>query len=193
MAVSKMKWAGGWVDTLEQDWDEDDSGGYQTYEGPRPPKGVYMVKVRMETAESSNGNDQVIVHMTVHGGFKPEHRRYDGYYFRDYITFTDKTGFKTRPFLKALGVTAREFHSQTGIDEDSIIKQIGKKKFTDDFMLVVNIRPDTKGNPDYEQVRYLRSATAEDAKGGGAPAGAKDQHDDPLTNDDNDEALPTPF
>jgi hypothetical protein len=192
MAVSKVKWGGDWVDSLEQDWDEDDSGGYPTYEGPRPPKGVYLAKVRMEVGKSANDNDQVIVHFNLVGAYKPEHRKYDGYYWRDYITFTPKTGFRTRPFLKVLGVTAREFHTQTGADENGTIRQIGKKKFTEEFYLVVNIRPDTKNNPDYEQTRYLRQATAAEAQGK-APAEDGGAHDDPLTNDDNDDALPTPF
>jgi hypothetical protein len=193
MAVSKVKWGGDWVDALEGEWDEDESGGYETYEGPRPPKGVYMVKVRMEQAESTNGNDQVIVHCNVSGAFKPEHRKYDGYYFRDYLTFTPKTGFRTRPFLKVLGVTPREFVGQTGVDENGTIRQIGKKKFTDEFFLVVSIRPDSKNNPDYEQVRYLRAATPEDVKGSSA-GGSNDDTDagDALPEADED-ALPTPF
>jgi hypothetical protein len=192
MAISKVKWGGDWVDSLEQDWDEEDSSGYETYEGPRPPKGVYLAKFRMEQAKSSNDNDQVIVHFTLVGSFKPEHRRFDGYYWRDYITFTEKTGFRTRPFLKVLGTNPREFRTQTGIDENGIIRQIGKKKFTDESLIVVSIRPDAKNNADYEQTRYIRMATAEDA-GGKASDDGSDLHDDPLTNGDDDEALPTPF
>lgn len=189
MPVSKVKWGGDWVESLEQD-DDGDEGGYEPYEGPRPPKGVYLAKVRMQTGTSSNGNDQVIVHFNLVGAFKPEHRKFDGYYWRDYITFTPKTGFRTRPFLKALGVTPREFHTQTGADENETIRQIGRKKFSDDFHMVVSIRPDTKNNPDYEQVRYLRTANAEDL--GGKPATGTNDADDALPQAEED-ALPTPF
>lgn len=194
MPVSKVKWGGDWVDALEQD---DDEGGqeYAPYEGPRPPKGVYLAKVRMQTGESSNGNDQVLVHFNLVGEFKAEHRKFDGYYWRDYVTFTPKTGFRTRPFLKALGVTPREFHTQTGADENNNIRQIGKKKFTEDFMMVVMIRPDTKNNPEYEETRYIRTANAEDLKALKGGGGSKDTNggaDDALPEADDD-ALPTPF
>lgn len=191
MAVSKVKWGGDWLEGLENE--EDDAGsGYEAYEGPRPPKGVYLAKFRMEQSESKSGNDQVIVHFTLVGAWKPEHRRFDGYYWRDYLTFTPKTGFRTRPFLKAIGVTPREFVSQTGADDNGIIKQIGKKKFTDESLLVVSIRPDAKNNPEYEQTRYLRTPDAAEVKGGGREAenpGDADAGD--LGSDD--EALPTPF
>lgn len=188
MPVSKVKWGGDWVDSLEQD-DDDTGEGYAPYEGPRAPKGVYLAKVRMVPGQSKNENDQVIVHFNLVGAFKPEHRRFDGYYWRDYITFTPKTGFKTRPFLKALGVTPREFHTQTGVDDNGNIRQIGKRKFGEEFMMVVMIRPDTKNNPDYEETRYIRTATPEDLKGAGQATDSGDV--DPV--DEDEDALPTPF
>jgi hypothetical protein len=189
MPVSKVKWGGDWLDALENESD-DEGAGYEPYEGPRPPKGVYLAKVRMQQSESSNGNDQVIVHFNLVGSWKPEHRRFDGYYWRDYLTFTEKTGFRTRPFLKALGVTPREFASQTGADENGTIRQIGKKKFTEEFYLVVGIRPDTKNNADYEQTRYLRTPSADELKGGAPADTSADALPEPAEDQD---ALPTPF
>lgn len=183
MALSKVKWGGEDILAgIEAEWDDDGDSDYAPYEGPRPPRGVYTWQVRMNKAESNNGNPQIIVHMTLVPRL-PEHKRFEGYYCRDYLTFTPKTGFRTAPFLKVLGVTARQFWDSTGVDQDGVIKQIGKKKFGDDLLLVCGIRPDTKGNPDYEQVRYIRQATDDLPSGG----------DDELVDEDAGSKKPTPF
>ncbi len=160
MALSKVTWGGqelmqGINDGLEENWEGDGGEQYEAYTGPRPTRGNYPFKVRFEKAESSNGNPQVIVHMVL-DPINPEHQKYAGYYCRDYLTFTPKTGFRTAPWLKCIGVTPREFLSQTGADENGIIKKIGKRTFDENTKMLCSIRPDTKNNPDYESVRYLR-------------------------------------
>jgi hypothetical protein len=180
----KFKW-GTLQEAAEIDgWEPDEDGPqFKTYDGPRPPKGVYRFKItRMEGGTSSGGFRQMIVHLELDGSWKPEHAKFDGYYMRDYVIVKGDTGFRVKPLLDALGVTAKQMYNNTiAVDNPNdentkLIQKIGAVSIPDS-LVIGNIWPD-KNKPQYDRIKYLRGAS-DDADGSGDDGGDDSGDADP--------------
>jgi hypothetical protein len=164
----KMKW-GSAEEAKEIDaWEPDpDRQGYQEYTGPRPPKGMYRWRLdRLQASMSSGGFRQLIVHLVLDPHL-PEHEKYRGKYMRDYIIVKNDTGFRVKPFLDVLGVTASQLYNQTDVTKEegsdpptAIVNRIAKV-VPAGTLLYGRIWPD-RNKPEYDRIEYVKRAEAGD-------------------------------
>lgn len=177
--MPKVKWGGESLASALDEYEEDESRQYKTYDGPKPPKGVYNWKItRMEKTESSGGFPQLIVHLEL----DPRHaeqKKYAGYYMRDYIIVkTDgSTAFRVKPLLEALGVSGKQFVTATVVDAEGHVQKIGPVTIPG-RVVGGNIWPQ-KDKPEYFNIKYL-------------PAKLADEKDD-SEDDDADDTDDMPF
>lgn len=161
-----------WESISEQDIDEAQTN--QAYAGKVPPAGVYRFELRvLKTGESGEGNPKLVIGCFLDGSWRPEHKKYDGCPMWDHLAVIQSQNFKVRAFCDALGVTSKQFMTQTMTDEDDNILKIGTLKIKDEGLLIYAAVQKTN-DPDYgEQIRPARG-------GGYMPA--------PEDDDDSDEA-----
>lgn len=182
---------------LESALDDYEGSEFKTYEGERPRKGTYQFKlVKLEQTKSSGGWPQLIAHWELAPN-KLQHKEFKGYYMRDYIVVKPdgSTAFRVRPLLDALGVTAKQFRTATQANKTDKttnngevifeIFKIGPVKVPGNLVMCY-IKPDTKRNPDYEDIKYL-SASDEAEEPNDSDAGDDD------SNDDGDDGKKAPF
>jgi hypothetical protein len=115
----KVKWG---VSGKDVDQVEDDS--FEPYDGPTPPRGVYVGKIKtIKKAESSNGNDMIKLLIIIDGkaSGKP---KYDGAPIFDNVPVTEQTMFRVKQLMLGLGGTGKNFDA-TVIDEDDNITKFG--------------------------------------------------------------------
>lgn len=161
--MAKVAWGGADLESALNDW-EDDGNQYPEYAGERPPKGVYRWNVRVDKTVSSGGFNQLVVHMTL-DPHNAKTKPFKGYYCRSYIIVKEdgSTAFRVRPFLDAIGVTARQFRTATlskptdrTTPQGAVIEEITKigPVSIDGLKVMASIRPD-KRKPEYEDVKFL--------------------------------------
>lgn len=181
--MAKMNWGGKpLLDALEDE--SNDREGYEPYDGPQPPRGVYTFVVKyMRADESTNGHPQVRIGLEL-VPMKPEQKPYAGFFGTAFVTFlTDgSNAFALRPLLRALGVTPRQFMTATITEEDdrdnkNIVK-IGPKKIEPGkTRLRASIKPSR--NSEYVDFSFLSSnsdlPTQADDDNAGDEIGADDE------------------
>lgn len=161
--MAKVTWGGADLESALDDW-ENDGGDFPTYDGERPPKGVYEWDVRMEKTISSGGYNQLIVHLTL-APHNAKTKQYKGYYCRDYIIVKEdgSTAFRIRPLLDAMGVTAKQFRTATiskptdrTTPQGNPIEEITKigPVSVDGLKLRAFIKPDPR-KPEYERISWM--------------------------------------
>jgi hypothetical protein len=187
--MAKVTWGGAELESALSDYEADEQQ-YESYDGERPPKGLYRWNIRMEKTISSGGFNQLIVHLTL----DPHNSRtnqYKGYYCRDYIIVKEdgSTAFRVRPLLDAMGVTAKQFRQQTlsnptdrTTNNDQKIEEvvkIGPVKI-EGLQLMARIAPDKK-KPEYERVFWVGGADDADEaqEPGDSDAGDTDDDSEP--------------
>lgn len=113
----KVKWG---VTGREVDQVEDES--FEPYDGPTPPRGVYVGKIKtIKKAESSNGNDMVRLLIIIDGkaSGKP---KYDGAPIFDNVPVTEQTMFRVKQLMLGLGGSGKNFDATVIDDDDNIVK-----------------------------------------------------------------------
>ena len=147
--MAKVTWGGSDLEDALDGWEGND-GEFQTYEGERPPKGVYEWNARMEKTVSSGGFNQLIVHLTL-DPHNAKTKQYKGYYCRDYIIVKDdgSTAFRFRT-----GTISKPTDKTT--PNGNPIEEITKNGpvVIDGLKLRAFIKPDPK-RPEYERISYL--------------------------------------
>lgn len=160
--MAKVTWGGADLESALDEWEDD--GGYPQYAGDRPPKGVYRWDIRVEKTTSKNGFNQLVVHLVLNP-HKPDHQKYKGYHCMSYIIVKEdgSTAFRVRPFLDAIGVTARQFRTGTiskptdrTTSNGQPIEDITKigPVVMDGLKVMAAIKPQ-RDKPEYEDVSFL--------------------------------------
>lgn len=184
--MTLLKWGSAAEAEAIDAWEEDpDRQGYTEYTGPRPPKGMYRWKIdRLQATKSSGGHRQLIVHLVL-DPHTEDHEKYRGKYMRDYIIVKDDTGFRVKPFLDVLGVTAKLLLTKTDVTKDegsdpptATVNKIGTVRPAG-MLLFGRIWPDSQ-KPEYDRIAYVRAADAEDDAAGSDDAGSNDDGDPPF-------------
>lgn len=175
--MAKVKWGS----ISEQDIDQAEVS--QSYAGKIPPTGVYrFILRRLKTGESGEGNPKLIIMGILDGTWRPEHKKYDGCPFFDHLAVIQSQNFKVRALCDALGVTSKQFMTQTVEDEDNNVLKIGTLKIKDEELLIY-ISVTKTNDPEYgEQLKPARG-------GGYMPAPADDEDDageDDAVDDDDE-------
>lgn len=155
--MAKVSWGGADLEDALNEWEPNE---FQTYAGDRPPRGVYQFKLqKLEAATSTNGFPQLIAHWVLEPS-KPDHRKFKGYYMRDYIVVKEdgSTAFRVRPLLDALGVTVKQFRQNTVDDNEGNIIKMGPVRIPGNLVMCA-IKPDRR-NSDYEHITYLSDVEA---------------------------------
>lgn len=178
--MPKVNWG---VDAADIDNFDRDSQ-YAPYDGPIPPNGVYVFKVKVlkHTAGTREKNPQLRIGLTLvpRKGRKEESRMKD-YFIMAFLPVTDKTQFRYVPFLDAIGVSGREFQRGTITDEEGNVKKIGRWRNTGDVLIKAEIRDttDQNGNP-RKDIGWMGSIDAEE------PEEEDDDYTDDADEDDDD-------
>lgn len=180
--MPKVKWSSG-ISAADIDGAED-SAQFAPYDGPIPPNGVYGFKIKsMQLGKTSNGNPQLILGLELTDRGRPEHKRFNGFYLRDFIVVLPQTAFRIKPLLKALGVSAEDFTDRLVRDEENNVTTIGKVKPVGQTV-VVNLRANKGQKADQyprEVGTYLPAA---------ASSGSDGAEDGGSSGDDGDEDAP---
>lgn len=125
--MPKVKWA---IDSAEPD----DLEPFDVYDGPNPPRGVYNgVITRLQLKENSNGDD-MINGLFIMKTDDPEKKKYNGCAVWFNQNVTEQGAPYVKQFLKAVGLTWKEFVSRTvteSADRPTSITKIGNVKFND--------------------------------------------------------------
>ncbi len=126
--MPKMKWGSGvTADTINNAEEK----GITVYDGPLPPKGVYGWDVKfLKTGETSNKNPQLIIGLELNPRDREDHQAFKGFFVQDFIVVKDTTAWRLKPFLKALGVSAKDFLENTVTDEEGRVTKIGTLDLT---------------------------------------------------------------
>jgi hypothetical protein len=109
------------------DFDRDSQ--FKPYAGPIPPGNVvyaWRIKVLKNVAGDRKKHPQLRVGLELvpRQGFNES--KYAGYFVMDFIPIMSSTAFRYVPLLDALGVSGREFESNTINDKEGNIKKIGR-------------------------------------------------------------------
>lgn len=123
--------------------DYDRSSQYKPYDGPIPPNGVYVWRLKkLVSVAGVNGKyPQLRMGLELHPRTKAE-KAYEGYYVTNFAVVSPNAKFRYVPFLDAIGVSGREFENGTIADEEGNVKKIGKWRNTGD----VRIKGELKDN-----------------------------------------------
>jgi hypothetical protein len=163
--MPKVKWG---IDNAEPEELE----GFDVYDGPNPPRGVYVgVITRLQVKENSNGDDMLnglfIIKTT-----DPDKKKYNGcaIWFNQNITEQGKP--YVLQFLQSVGLTWSDFVSRTVTDtaeRPAKITKIGRVKFNDgeevECRALVRPKRSTPGYPggDPDIGSWLKPKDAEDS------------------------------
>lgn len=120
--MPKVNWGipAGTVD----DWDR--SSQYKPYDGPIPPKGVYLWLINrlIFVAPTDEKLPQLRIGLELQARTKEE-KRYHGYFLMLFRSIGERNAGFWVPFLDAIGVSEAEFRQRTIADQDGNIKKIG--------------------------------------------------------------------
>lgn len=127
------------------DWED----RFAPYDGPIPPNGVYEFRVKFAKFVAATGtkNPQLRAgfELVPRRGRKDE-KHFAGYFLPAYMTIMEEyPGFYT-PFLRAIGVSGKDFEDRTIIDAEGNIKSIGKWRNTGDTIVKAEIKDDVDQN-----------------------------------------------
>jgi hypothetical protein len=177
--VGKVKWGN---NDLADAIEEAQESEFDEYTGEQPPRGVYRFKItRLLNGTSKNGFPELVVFMRLDPD-RPAHKEFEGYTMIDFIIVKEdgSTGWRVKPFLRAIGVTPRQFVQNTIEDSEADpaddrfgggqpITKIGAVKFPGKLVYGA-IRPDPKSESGYWKIKYLAppdNAGSADAAGSG--------------------------
>lgn len=97
------------------------------YSGELPPPGTYRWTIEaMQKAESSNGNDKVVIRMSLDGDWQPNHKKYNGCPVWHHLALTKANAQQVRNFLDAIGGTSADLLNNTIVDENGYISKLGR-------------------------------------------------------------------
>jgi hypothetical protein len=174
--VPKVKWSSG-ISAADIDG-ADDSRNFSPYDGPTPPPGVYgFVVKQMELSKTSNGNPQIVLGLELTDRGRVEHKKFAGYYLRDFIVVLPQTAFRIKPLLKALRVSAEDFTDRLVRDEENNVITIGKVKPVGQTVVVnLAVNKGQKSDQYPRQVgTYLPAKAQEDTADSGSADSADDE------------------
>lgn len=101
--------------------------GRTRYSGPVPPGGTYRWTIQsLKQDTSSKGNDKVVVFMTLDGGWKPNHKTFDGAPVWHHLALTQSNAAFVRNFLEAIGATSKDLMTGSIVDENGYITKLGR-------------------------------------------------------------------
>lgn len=133
--MAKMKWDDDidWKGLNDEEYD--DSGDFEDYDGPVPPKGTLLngdIK-KVWLSESSTGNMMLRVLFEAADN-EGDNKDYDGCPVWDNVVFTSpKAKFRWQPFFDALGFTLKDLKAKTVVGEEdnvgTVVDSIGKVEF----------------------------------------------------------------
>lgn len=178
--MPKIKW-----DLDSEAIDNAESEGFTPYAGPVPPAGVYKFTLkRLEATKSSAGNKMLKVLMELDADGIKERKKYHGCPVWDNVVVMDKTAWKVRQFLDALGVSASDFTNKTVAEEENskhLVRKIGSLK-VEGVELTVQIKrgANQEGDPRPEVQRYLPYSELDDSDTEDAREAQDDDEDAPF-------------
>lgn len=121
------------------------------YSGELPTPGTYRFVIQsLKQAESSAGNDKVVVMATLDGSWQPNHKKYDGCPIWDHLPIMASTAERVANFLDAIGATGADLMEKSIVDENGYITKLGAVGDPKGLMVYINVnrkRP-TREYPD---------------------------------------------
>lgn len=123
--MGKVKWS---IDSEEPEELE----GFEVYDGPEPPKGVYNCTIKFLRLKENRNGDDMLNGLLVINEDRAEKKRYNGYSFWFNQNVTEQGKPYVLAFLKSLGISWKDFINKTVVDEDTdppTITKIGTVKF----------------------------------------------------------------
>lgn len=110
--MGKVKWS---IDADEPE----DLEGYDVYDGPDLPKGVYRFQLKFLRLKENRNGDPMLNGLLVVNDDRADKKRYNGapVWFNQNVTEQGKPYVKQ--FLNSIGVSWKDFMSKTVMDEDT--------------------------------------------------------------------------
>lgn len=109
----------------------DAAKGFDTYDGPLPPKGVYRLRVKFwKLVESSNGDPMFKIGIEVDEPKGSDKAKYNGAFTMDYRVLMEKTAPFVNAMLDALGLSRKAVWVDgivTSRDDEEKVLKIGGK------------------------------------------------------------------
>lgn len=126
--MPKAKWGSGDAPLTSADIDGADKIESRTrYSGPVPPGGTYRFTLQsLKQGVSSEGNDKVIVFVTLDGTWKPNHKEYDGAPVWHHLALTKGNAAFVSNFLESIGATSKDLMEGAVVDENGYITKLGR-------------------------------------------------------------------
>jgi hypothetical protein len=175
--MPKVKWGGKELQDSLENYDGENDAQYRPYDGPPPRAGMYLFTVKRVKQNTSPGGFprlQLFLELTPRAG-RPDEKRYDKFFMLDGIIVKEdgSTTFRVRPFLDAIGVSVREFmtNTVTSAEDNELVVKIGKFKTDKPFQIMGAIKP--QKDSDYYEIKYYPM-----------PEDADDDADDDMDDDD---------
>jgi hypothetical protein len=178
--MPKVKWGGKELQERLENYDGDQDAQYRPYDGPPPKAGMYLFEAKRVKYNISPGNFprlQVFLELTPRPG-RPDEKKYDKFFILDGIIVKEdgSTDFRIRPFLDAIGVSVRDFltNTITSAEDPEVVTKIGKFKMDKPFPIMGSIRP--QRDSDYYDIKYY--PMPDDAAGDDTDDDDDDKKDD---------------
>src|SRR4051812_29375161 len=149
--MPRVKWG---VSASDAD-DFDRDSQFKPYAGPTPPTNVvyaWRIKVMWSVDGDRKRNPQwrVGLELVPRAGFNEG--KYRGFFVMDFIPIANNTQFRWVPLLDALGISGREFETQTVRDTDGKVTKIGRWRNNGDTVVIAQLveGKDQDGKPRLE-------------------------------------------
>lgn len=179
--MGKVKWG---IGTEEPE----DLQGFDVYDGPEPPKGVYKVRLKFLKLKTNKNGDDMLNGLLEINEERKDKKKYNGYGIWFNQNVTEQGAPYVKQFLTALGVSWKDFISSTITDDDTdppTIKRLGKLKLvtadgesTQPECRVLTKRGSYQGDERLEVSRFLPPKDEDEDEEDADDADSSDDSDD---------------